>query len=176
MGINGQNEWLQDCIIELFSNVTGLYGGVEGDTVVYTKNKAKLFCRICDELKCKARYHGTLLTIDEFVYHFEAALEEKARLKAAFPQVLQKIAMEFSGYEDALDAQLFGKLMPTSSKGLDQRKREEIYYEIKLGGFKNFLRNKYHYFKENEAFYRARTLDDLANVLFYSMYCALKRV
>lgn len=171
MGIEEKNEWLLDLVIEEFSNLTGMYGGIDSDVVVYSKNSTILFSHVCVRLRLRAKPLRAVLTLGDFAHHFLWLLEEKERQYQAFCLKVQNSVRDLTGKTYALNEPVFGDLEPTSTDEA-QYLREEIHQALKLGKLKNKLVSLYGGHYREEAMFKAKTICDFANVFFWPYYKA----
>lgn len=171
MGIEEKNEWVLDLIIEEFSNLSGMFGGVDSDVVVYSKNSAKLLSQVSCRLHLKARPVRALMTIGDFAHHFIGLLDDKERQRYNFSLKIQDTIQKITGKRYELDEPVFSDLEPRSQDAA-QNLREEMYRAVKLGNLKNKLIGIYGYYSSEEAMYRAKTIKDFTNLFFWPEYVA----
>lgn len=169
MGILEEQEWLQDLITEEFSEVSGLYGGIEEDTVVYYKNAAKLWGRLCLRLQIRANFVPGLTIIEDYVHQFDSILKKREKEREKFVEELTGFIYEKTGRLHDPREVLFNGQLPHSDDPV-QFCREQMAYELKLGNMKNQIRNKYGFYKESFDFYKARTIEELTFALFGRKY------
>lgn len=169
MGILEEQEWLEDVITEEFSEITGIRTGIESDTVVYYKNAARLWERVCLRLQIRANFVSCLNTIEDYVHQFVSVLKERNIRREKFEEDLTRFIFEKTGRLHDPREVLFNGQLPHSQDPV-QYHREEMAYELKLGNVKILIRNRYKYFKESYEFYKARTIDEFVNVLFGRRY------
>lgn len=170
MEITERKEKVQDRIIEIFSELVGLRGGVESDTVVYARNAQSLFLKLCEAFKIKAAYCSGLVTIDDYTEHFLSLMDKKDAQLKVFYKNLQSFVKEQIGWYE-LDDTLFEEYLPVSADPT-QNLREEMTYFIKLGRLKNKIRSKYGYYHDSSEFSNARTLRKIGEVIFWPFYKA----
>lgn len=171
MGLNEKEELVQDQIIEVFSDLSGLRGGIEGDTVVYEKNSMSLFVKLCEVFAVKACFQHGLMTIEDYSRHFLWLLDKKAEQLRLFYPGLQAFVQEKTRVWYDLDEVLFSEYLPVSEEPV-QRLREVMSYELKLGKLKNQIRNRYGYFRDSADFSHARTLRKIGEIIFWPHYRA----
>lgn len=171
MGIEEKNEWVLDLVIEEFSNLSGMYGGVDSDIVVYNKNRAKLIAVVSNRLHLKSNDYRGLMTLGDFVYHFIGLLDKKQKQRNDFCVKIQKTVQEISGKLYDFDEAVYNDLAPTS-KDAAQHLREEIHQALKIGKLRNKLLSIYGISCKEEALYAAKTIRDFANVFFWQNYRA----
>lgn len=171
MELTEREEQVQDQIIEVFSELSGLCGGIDGDTVVYEKTAMGLFIKLCEVFAVKAHFRYGLVTIEDYTRHFLWLLDKKAEQLRLFYSELQTFVQEKAGVWYDLDEILFGEYLPVSEEPV-QRLREEIYYELKLGRLKNQICSQYGFFRDSTAFYYAQTLRKIGEVIFWPYYRA----
>lgn len=169
MSITEKNEWVQDIVVEEFSDLTGLLGGIEGDTVVYSKNASVLFGKLISKFRVKANFVSGLMTIDDFSHHFVTLIEKKENQKITISSSIQKKIEEISGKSYRLDELVYSNLLPQSEEPV-QRLREEMYYFLQLGKLKNKLITIYGTPKNEEKWFNAKTVQQLADVFFWMQY------
>lgn len=169
MGITEKNEWVQDIVVEEFSDLTGLLGGIEGDTVVYSKNASLLFGKLVSKFRVKAKFVSGLMTIDDFSHHFVTLIEKKNSQKDAISLIMQKKIEEISGNVYKLNELVYSELLPKSEEP-NQRLREEMHYCLQLGKLRNKLITIYGAPRDDEKWFSAKTVQQLADIFFWAQY------
>lgn len=157
-----RREEVLDVMIPLFGEISGLHGGVDGSTLVFMKNREKLFYESCRGLKCKGTYSYGLFTMNDFAYHFMELLDKKE----LFVEELSKVVEEFTGREYGKDEILFHEYLPKSTDKV-QNKREEIDYALRLSKVKIRIANYCNYFPENAEYMKANTFRKLAKIFYW---------
>ena len=177
MGIRENQEWLLDLVCEKFSDVSGIRTGIEEDMVVYAKNGTNLWMKICDELKIRANFVPHLMTIEDYVHEWSSIIAKHNEARAIFVERLQKFITDKTGHVYQPDELLCSELLPkpideakATKLEKDQYLREEMAFALAVGKLKNTIRNRYGYFKYNASFYEAKTISQLADVLFGKAY------
>lgn len=177
MGIFETQEWLFDLVSDKFSDVSGIRTGIEEDTVVFSKNGMHLWMKICDELKIRANFVPHLMTIEDFVHEWSSIIAKHNEARAIFVERLQKFITDKTGHVYQPDELLCSELAPkpideakATKLEKDQYLREEMAFANKVGTLKNAVRNRYGYFRYCNAFYQAKTINQLADVLFGKEY------
>lgn len=180
MGIYEEQEELFELICEKFSNISGMWTGVEEDTVVYSKTGMLLWSDICLALKIKAKFVSGLHTIEDYVHEFAHIIQKHNEQRAEFLLQLQQFVNEKTGHIYAPDEQLCSEKMPkpldedTATKlGKQQFLREEMAFALAVDNLKIAIRNKFGYFKYSTSYYKAQTLDEITDVLFGKDYLYL---
>lgn len=177
MGIRENQEWLLDLVCEKFSDVSGIRTGIEEDTVVYQKNSMLLWMYLCDALNIRTNFVPNLRTIEDYVHEWTGIIKNHNTGRAVFIERLQKFIADKTGHIYQPNELLCSELTPkpvdeemVTKLGEQQFLREEMAFALAVGKLKNTIRNRYGYFKYNASFYEAKTISQLADVLFGKAY------
>lgn len=177
MGISESQEFVFDLVCDKFSDVSGIRTGIEEDTVVFSKNGIKLWMKICDELKIRANFVPHLMTIEDYVHQWSEIIAKHNANRKVFVERLQKFISKKTGHFYDPDELLCSELAPkpideeTATKlGRQQFHREEMAFALAVDNLKNAVRNRYNYFKYSSAYYEAKSINQIADVLFGKNY------
>lgn len=177
MGISETHEFIYDLVSDKFSDVSGIRTGIEEDTVVYAKNGMNLWLKICDELKIRANFVPHLMTIEDYVHEWSSVIAKHNAARTVFVERLQKFIEEKTGHIYQPDEPLCSELLPSpvdeatvTKLGKQQFHREEMAYALAVDNLKNAVRNRYNYFKYKEAFFKAKNINQLTDLLFGKEY------
>ena len=171
MSIKENFEWLQELVMDMFSEVTGMHGGVDVDTVVYCRNAPQLWRKICYKLNINSPFEAGLTTIADYVEAFSAIVEKRNQKRQAFLDGLTEFVASLTGKKYAPKEKLFDEpdcfpelqIDPDDQK--NQERREWIQRNLKLLQLHNAIRKKYKFYGKLTRFCYAETLGEITDLI-----------